>query len=210
MTERALLDSIAEGYKSRGYSVELEAAPDPSTPSLRVDLIARKGAEVRLVEVRTAREAPSSRERLTTISELRRAHPEWQYDLVPIGSGRHGPVTFLEEEEIARRCRQAEQIMVESPDLALLAAWSAFESVARRAAASMDPAAPVIASLELLQVLAYHGLVTPTEADSLRAMSRRRNEVAHGGVGGASVDDVRGLLAITRAMRIDAPWAESA
>lgn len=213
MTDRALLESIAEGYKSRGYTVELEALLDPSEPSLRVDMVARKGDEVRVVEVRSPGQTPSSRERLRAIGELRRAHPEWQYELLPVGLGRQGPTTFLGEAEIERRCRQAEQLVTESPDLALLAAWSAFESVARRAASAKDAASPAVATLELLQVLAYHGLVTPNEADILRSLRGRRNEVAHGGVGGASVEDVRALLAITRSLRgdaADAPLAESA
>lgn len=204
-TEHDLLDTIAEGYRARGYVVEREASllfEDGST--CRVDLIARKEAETRIVEVTSPGRRPAGvvPER---ISEWLRRHPDWHVDLVLAGS-QDIAVSVAPRGSIEGRLTRA-SALVQSGDVdaALLLAWAAFEGAARHGL--ITDGAPLPRSpgpLPLIQSIAHRGLVEPDDVDRIRQVLVKRNLVAHGDVVAIDASEITLLIATARALLLGA------
>ena len=79
--ERVWLQATAEQYRREGYDVEIEPRLDflPGRP----DLVARKGGENRVIEVKS-RSALGSRS-ASDIARIVRSQPGWSFDLVLVG-----------------------------------------------------------------------------------------------------------------------------
>ena len=95
MTATAMLDlhdgvvqSLAQRFREDGYDVIVEPSPDelpPALRSFRPDLLARRGSEGVIAEVKTRR--PPSRKNWTTVermAEATRAMPGWRFELTLI------------------------------------------------------------------------------------------------------------------------------
>src|SRR4051794_3094551 len=86
MDETKYLGIVAEQYRSEGYEVVVRPGRDQLPESLAgfaLDLIARRGKETVAVEVKR-------RDQLYDVgehSELVRALPDWNYDLVVLPNG---------------------------------------------------------------------------------------------------------------------------
>jgi uncharacterized protein YutE (UPF0331/DUF86 family) len=80
---------------------------------------------------------------------------------------------------------------------ALLLAWAALEASAR--ANAPETFSRPQSTARLVEVLANEGQITPSEADRLRDISRKRNLLAHGDFQTAvSADEVLELLKLTK------------
>ena len=132
--ERKFVDKKAAEYRSRGYEVEENCQLD-FLPGYRADLVVRKGAETRVIEVKS-RTSLARSPRMKELAEILYEKPGWSYDLLLVGEPEKlespkGAQPFAEE-EIRRRLAEAEDVLAKgSGEAAYLLAWSACEAAIR-------------------------------------------------------------------------------
>lgn len=135
---RRLVDSVADRYRARGYDVTVEPS-GPSVPSFmqgfRPDLIARKGAEGVVVEVKLGTKT-SAVERYQRLAELVQGQPGWRFDLLVVEPEQAHELTvdapLPSESEIRERLRRAKELETSGAlDAAFLVLWIAAEAVMR-------------------------------------------------------------------------------
>ncbi len=179
--ERDFLQTLVPGYEAEGFSVFLHPAREMLPPFMRgyqPDAIAVKDGKQIAIEIKrdVTRQAPQ----MEQLQQIFSKHPEWELRVYYI-PGRP------EEEDIqAPDLPEIEAALAEVDQLkraghlraALIMAWAALEA-AGRALLPQDLARPQPAN-KLIEVLASEGVVTPTEADSLRKAISLRNAATHG------------------------------
>ena len=182
--EYLLIRKTANDYRSRGYEVSLEAPLD-FMHGFRADLVARKGDEVKVIEVKSR----SSLGAIPQIGELAKrvdAKEGWSFELVLVGEpealdapeGMHpcDGATVLE------RIEQAEKALAAGlPEAALLLAWSAVEAGARESlAAEGVPDPRVLGGRGVFDQAVLHGIVSRDEYNHLVGLAAYRNAIVHG------------------------------
>ena len=209
VAERERLDRIADEYRAKGYDVLVEpSGPDlpPFLGNHRPDLIARKGEERLVIELR-----PSSSEagqtQLRGLAERIEREPGWRFVLISTSPAEEllpgERLALLSELEVEEHLRQA-QSLLESGQLeaALLLSWAAVEGQLRALAKREEIPLPRPETLTLLRQLVTLGLI---DRDHYRALSeafRARSAVAHGFRPEGDIDStVRALLVLSDALR---------
>jgi len=182
-----LARQVAEDYRSKGYEVTLQPGSDQLPPSLsdyQPDLVARKGDEVVVVEIKsrpTSRREPS----LESLAKAVRALPGWRLELVlaepdiafPL-PGRTLPWTTQE----AGKALDAAQQLLESghAEAALLMAWAGTEATLRLVAEREGVKVEWHEANFLLNRLTTEGVLGQREYQVLRGALALRNAIAHG------------------------------
>ena len=205
--EYLLLRKKAEEYRGKGYEVSLETPLD-LLPNFRADLVARKGDEVRVVEVKSR----ASLGAMPEIGELARvvdAKEGWTFELVLLGEpdrldtpeGMH----LCDRVAIQDRIEQAEQTLATGhTEAALVLAWSAVEAATREALVAEGVLERDIAKgRSVLDQGVFHGVVSRDEYDRLTDLRAYRNAIAHGyavkdfdeGVARRVIDTAREMIA---------------
>lgn len=186
--ERDLVDRVAERYRRQGYDVLIEPVGEQRPAFLsefRPDLIARRGEESVVVEVKWGERAGSEPAVRKLATEVAR-HPGWRLDLV-LGQESKGVITF--ESLMMPLARDLEAQLDEGIELCrndhlaagALLIWAAFEGAARLVAAREElGTTPVTAPLALIRSLVSSGLIDDGEYETIKAAYRRRNGIAHG------------------------------
>lgn len=170
--EAALNEAVARRYSERGYTVSQGA----EILDRRVDLLATRGSERRVVEVLyTARPVPA--EQRDAIDRWLAQSPDHHLDIV-FGEAT-SVVEVVDRETIAHRASICRALIGDDTlDAALLMAWAVFEAAARRHVfLSMGYLLP---KADLLSTVGRYGILDPDEVDAIRAMQHIRNAVAHG------------------------------
>ena len=182
--ERKFIAKTAAKYRSRGYEVE-EDCPLDFLPGFRADLVARKGDEVRVIEVKS-RTSLAATPQLNELAEILYSKPDWSYDLLLVGEPEkldsHEGVQSFAGEEIRQRLTEAEKALEHGlGEAAFLLVWSAFEAVTRELIAAEGVAiARVTKSGYVLDQAVYHGVISREEYEYLADMRKYRNAIAHG------------------------------
>ena len=187
--EYLLTRKRAEEYRSRGYEVSLEVPLD-FLPGFHADLIARKGDETRVIEVKTR----SSLASMPQISELARivdSKPGWSFELLLVGEPEKvdSPegASAISGGMILQRIEEAEQALASGlSEAAFLLAWSACEAATRELIALegiADPGVPI--SAHVLDQAVYQGVISRGEYKTLAGFQKYRNAIVHG----LNVDD---------------------
>jgi uncharacterized protein YutE (UPF0331/DUF86 family) len=142
---------------------------------------------------------PGSSKNMKGIPELFAQHPDWELKVYYLSG-------LSQERSLRAPARQWIELAIEEVSelknsghvtAAMTTAWSALEAVGR--ALLPEKLARPQPAERLVEVLASEGLITPTEADSLRRAAELRNSVAHGELGSAvSPENVDELLASLR------------
>jgi hypothetical protein len=181
MRERDFLESLIAGYEAEGFSVFQHPSREMLPPFMRghqPDAIALKDDKKIAIEVK--RDAGRQAARVEQLQQIFAEHPEWELRVYYI-PGR------AEEEDIeASDLSEIEAALAEVDQLkrtghfraALMMAWAALEA-AGRALLPKNLSRPQPAN-KLIEALASEGVVTPTEADSLRKAVELRNAATHG------------------------------
>jgi hypothetical protein len=191
---RPVLEELARRYREGGYEVVVEATV-AGLP--RVDLLATKPSEVRVVEVLPVARAMDAVARGAWLTWLDAA-PGRHLDLV-IGS--RSPVEVTSASELATRI-EASALLTKDGALesALMLSWAVFEAAARRRLlGEVGPGADALSSV------AREGLVDPSEMASLRSIQRTRNAIAHGIFQPVTSAQVAALLAVARRLSDEEP-----
>lgn len=172
-SEAALIESVARRYRERGYEVQTEALIDEVN---RVDLLARRGTEMRVVEVSGSARAFNESRRASLVAWLA-GQPERHLDLV-VGAVRP-PLELTPVDQIETHLVEAERLAASgSLEASLLMGWAAFEPSARLRLFALGNA--LNPSADLLSSAAREGLVEFEATDALRTAQRLRNAIAHG------------------------------
>ena len=212
-SEYLLTRKTAEEYRSSGYDVQLDASLD-FFPNFRADLLARKGDEVKVVEVKS-RPSLAADPRISELAQLIESKPGWSFELVlvsepekvdsPIGT------RAFEGEAILQRMGQAERSLgAGMPEAAFLLAWSACEAAMRELIAAEGISDVRITSPRfILDQAVFRGVISREKYDYLAGMLKYRNAIVHGfDPGDFSVEFVTGLIETVRRINISAAEAD--
>lgn len=173
--ERAAAQQTIERLRADGWKVTAEPTPEQLPESLsqfRPDLLAQRGDEHALIQIRSRRNPPDLD--MVTLAEKVAGLRGWRLDLVYLPENR--PVAS--REQLLSWLRESVQLAESNPEAALLLAWSAAEGVMHRLAEPLgiDTDKPGA----LLAALVSLGLIFDEEHDHLRRGFEARNAVAHG------------------------------
>jgi hypothetical protein len=183
---RAVLERIADDFRRRGYDVVVEPR-GRDLPSFLAhatpDLIARRGDENLVVEVRRLRRDVDPT-RLSAVAERVAREPGWRFVLMatrPEDATEDGELATLDEATLRQRLAEADALPEKGhPEAALMVAWAATEGIIRllvarhRIPIERDDA-PV-----LIRTLASEGYVDEHAFRELNDAFRLRSAVAHG------------------------------
>lgn len=200
VSEEQVLQSEIARLESEGYDVFLQPRA-PLVPEFLGDYVpdAVATGNGKKIVLEVARSLGS--EKLKDVAARFAKQREWELKILlvtPTSSGQTVPVQSRQAidgaiEEV-ERLRQVDALRA-----AFLLAWATFEAEGRASIAGKfdRPQTPG----RLVQVLSQEGLLTPTEADRMRALSERRNQLVHGDLGtDIGGDDLQWLVAILRKM----------
>ena len=183
-TEYLLTRKTAEEYRSQGYEVLFEAPLD-FLPGFRADLLARKGDEVRVIEVKS-RSSLAAHPRIGELARLIDSKPGWSFELVLVSEPEkldspEGARSF-ENERILQRIEEAEKsLQAGLPEAAFLLAWSASEAVIRGLLAARGVSSTSITSPGyVLDQGVFHGVISRDDYDALTRLRKYRNAIVHG------------------------------
>ncbi len=199
--ERKFVAKTAAKYRSRGYEVE-EDCPLDFLPGFRADLVARKGDEVRVIEVKS-RTSLAATPSLNELAEILYSKPGWSYDLLLVGEPEkleapEGSQPFAEE-EIRRRLAEAEEVLEKgSGEAAYLLVWSACEAAIRNLIETAEISITRVTTASyVLDMAVMHGIISREDHDYLTDMMKYRNAIAHGfDVNGFSDEEVAELIEV--------------
>jgi hypothetical protein len=184
----ARVPEIAEELASRGWQVIRD--PDPSlcpfdTDGYRPSLLARRGDENVIVEVRTRGRLFSTSRFMDVAREVRR-HAGWRFvrvtpEDVDVAVVPEGGDPVPSWEQLGERIARAERLYrAEEVERAFLSLWVALEGMLRREA--VETAIPVerLATRVLLDQLYSYGDLGMEWFESARALLEVRDRVIHG------------------------------
>lgn len=164
--------------REQGWDVLVEPGPEALPEALagfRPDLLARRGDEHVLVEIRSRRQPPDLD--MVTLAERVAALPGWRLDLVYVPDN----PAVAGHEQLRRWVQSAQDLAQSSPEAALLLGWSATEGLLHQLAEPLG--VDTDQAGRLLATLASLGELEHDEHDELRRAWEARNALAHGRVG---------------------------
>ena len=183
------IETVAERYRSEGYQVVVRpnGSELPSfAAGLHLDLLATKGDERVLVEVKENREDLQNDPESVRMAEAINAQPGWRFDLYVLNAASPadklartaaepsvdailGNLDYVEKS--ARAGDHASSFVI---------AWAALEAAMRRAARAAGIQLQSVSPIFLLRTLYFNGLLEKSEFDRLNDSLRIRNVVVHG------------------------------
>ena len=204
-TEYLLAHKTAEEYRSKGYEVSREALLD-FLPGFRADLVARKGGEVRVIEVKS-RTSLAANPRIGELARVIDSRPGWSFELLLVGEpekvGSPEGAQSFDRGSILQRIEEAEKALGSGlPEAAFLLAWSACEAATRQLLAAQGISGTDITTPGyVLDQAVFQGVISRDEYNDLTAMRKYRNTIVHGfGVDGFSDQLVTALIETVRRM----------
>jgi hypothetical protein len=200
-TEAEVLRGLIPELEAEGYDVFVRPRP-PLAPAFlggfQPDAIAIRADKKLVVEVVSR---PGTDKKLEQLSGLLKGQPSWELRVILVS-----PTTVPEVLEvqplaaIRQRITEMRKLAEESHlGPALLLGWASFEAASR--SLQSDEFKTAQTPGRLIDVLAGDGYLTPTEADQLRSLAKKRNAFAHGKLQAEiSSKDVQELIAILETM----------
>jgi hypothetical protein len=200
-TEAEVLRGVIPELVAEGYDVFVHPHP-PLAPAflgdLRPDAIAIRADKKLVVEIVSR---PGTDKKLERLSSLLKDQPSWELRVFLVS-----PTTVPEILEVqptaAIRWSIAEvRKLAEEGHLgsALLLGWASFEAASRSLQADVFRTAQTPG--RLVSILAGDGYITPSEADTLRRLAKKRNAFVHGELQEEiGAEDVQELIAILETM----------
>ncbi|HEX5104117.1 MAG TPA: hypothetical protein VFV87_09920 [Pirellulaceae bacterium] len=184
MKEEQLLLQIAQQYRQDGYTVWLRPAGNERPPFLAnfdVDMIAARGNENVVVEVREAGTNGEASARLGYLASIVNAEPNWRFDVVVPGEDASRMGEERNATEIRALMAEAQQLVgLGMLEPALLVAWAALEAAMREAAKREGIPLEERNPQFVLTTIFAEGLVSREDYEIVRQTMRTRNGVAHG------------------------------
>ena len=182
--EIALVLKTAEEYRRKGYEVTIEEHLD-FPPGFVADLVARKGDDTRVVEVKS-RASLAANPRIGEVARILETKPGWSFDLILVGEPEKlespAGAKAYDREGIAARIQEAEELLrLAHPDAAFLAAWAACEAAVRLLVSEEGITSDSITTPSyVLEQATYLGLISREEYSNLTELQKHRNAIIHG------------------------------
>jgi hypothetical protein len=177
---------IWERYVSAGYQVLPGAVGREWLGDYEPDLIARRGDEWVVIEVKRAEELVGSSD-LASVAERVAAQPGWNFELFVVGSGERPPADshepLLGVDSVEQLLASAEALATPSAlHLKAVVVAAALEAAARALIAEVEPrgVAQSLTSAGLMKALLAHGFIEEPEHEQLLRFLAYRDRVAHG------------------------------
>lgn len=197
-SEEQVLQREIERLESEGYDVFVHPRA-PLVPDFLGDFVpdAVATGKGKKIVLEVAKPSTPKSKRLKDVAARFAQQHEWELKVLfvnPTSSGTALPVQSRQAIDDAlgeiERLREVKALRA-----AFLLAWATFEAEGR---ASIEgqfdrPQTPG----RLVEVLGQEGLLTPSEADQMRALSEKRNRLIHGDLGTEiSADDLQSLIGV--------------
>jgi len=189
--EREKLLKIAKDYRGKGYEVSFMPNPEDLPDflrSYRPDMVARRGDEAVVVEVKSGSYLSSSNQYLHHLAQVVEKHPGWRFELVIINSEETiyrnenslQAGGSLQKQEIESRLQVARQLTAEYPEAAILYSWSLVEATLRLVVEAEGLSLPRFDPLYLVKKLVTEGVISKAEYELLMNALSWRNAIVHG------------------------------
>lgn len=197
--EQVLQREIAR-LESEGYDVFVHPRA-PLVPDFLGDFVpdAVATGKGKKIVLEVAKPSTRKSEKLKDVAARFAQQREWELKVLfvaPTSSGTTLPVQSRQAIEDAlseiERLREVKALRA-----AFLLAWATFEAEGRASIEGRFDRAQTPG--RLVEVLSQEGLLTPNEADEMRALSEKRNRLIHGDLGvEINADDLRRLIGTLR------------
>jgi uncharacterized protein YutE (UPF0331/DUF86 family) len=185
--ERERLIRLAEEYRDKGYEISFHPNPEDLPDFLknyRPDMIARRGDEAVVIEVKSRSSLNSSTQYLRNLAQVVEQYPGWRFELVMTNpedaTYSQSAEGSLQEPEIESRLQVARQLATQHPESAILYSWSLVEATLRLVAENEGLSLQRFDSLYLVKQLATEGVISKSEYQLLMNALSLRNSIAHG------------------------------
>jgi len=214
------LERIAQQYRKEGYVVITHPDKDhlPGfAAGFGVDMLATRGDERVLVQVKGDRAKLKEDPSITRLAEIANQQPGWRYDVVVLNEG--DPIQRVTRGAREPSTAEIEQSLGQVESLlqagnfraALVFAWAAVEAAMRQVASSVELYLPRTTPAELIRTLYGNGVLTRVEFELLRDSFRVRTEIVHGLISPeVNPDLVRGIVEVIRRLLTGKPEPASA
>jgi hypothetical protein len=190
MDFEAELNRLADTYAKQGYQVTIH--PDqqslpPFAMGFEIEILCKRGTGGVLVAVKKDRDEVAADSSLTRYAELINAQEGWRFDLAIVEVETPNPreIDWAEdfsEKEIEKSFADAVEMMgLGFLRPAVITAWAGFEAAMRlRLRAAGERAGWGSAPRAMLNEIYSNGMINIVEFRELEALSRVRNQIAHG------------------------------
>jgi uncharacterized protein YutE (UPF0331/DUF86 family) len=185
--ERERLIRLAEEYRGRGYEISFHPNPEDLPDFLknyRPDMIARRGDEAVVIEVKSRSSLNSSTQYLRNLAQVVEQYPGWRFELVMTNPEdaeySQSAEGSLQEAEIESRLQVARQLATQHLESAILYSWSLVEATLRLVAENEGLSLQRFDPLYLVKQLATEGVISKSEYQLLMNALSLRNSIAHG------------------------------
>ena len=184
IAEKKRADAIAQEYRAKGYEVSREVELD-FFPNFRADIVATKGGEATVVEVKTR----TSLWQTPAIDELEKtlhSKPGWTFRLnlvderekllAPEGARPYSHA------DVQQKLEEAENLIKSGfAETSLIVAWAAAEATLRMLIAKYGiEIKRVTNSAYIIGLAVSEGVISRDDYDCLTDAMKRRNAIAHG------------------------------
>jgi hypothetical protein len=187
MNQQAI-ERIAKRYRDEGYDVIVLPQGDQIPPFLagfRLDMIATRGNEYVVVEVKTNRIDLSSDPYAARLAQIINAQPDWRLDLVVLEA--ETQVERAAQEASEPSDAQLDQLLKSADELAekgyapyaCVVAWAGLEAAMRRVRDEGELYGKTSA-IELMRTMYSNGILSREQFDRLRNSYKIRTQVVHG------------------------------
>lgn len=184
IAEKKRADAIAQEYRAKGYEVSREVALD-FFPDFRADIVAKKGDEITVVEVKT-RTSLWQNPAIDELEKTLHSKPGWTFrlNLVDEREKLHSPegARPYTSADVHRKIEEAENLLKSGfAETSLIVAWAAAEAVIRMLIARYGiEIKRVTNSAYIIGLAVSEGVISREDYDCLTDAMKRRNAVAHG------------------------------
>ncbi|MCY3922332.1 MAG: hypothetical protein OXG27_08045 [Chloroflexi bacterium] len=182
--EYQLKQQTADAYRDQGYEVSIDEELD-FMPGFRADLLARKGDQVRVIEIKS-RLALVNAGVLDHLARAIEEQPGWSFELV-LAAEAETPepprgADPIDREQVHLRLDEAEQLLYEGhAESALILACMAYEAKIRLLIGDADRWDGRVSSFrQMSEQASYLGVISAEERDKLTRLWDLRNAIIHG------------------------------
>jgi hypothetical protein len=182
--EKQTLERIAKQYRKEGYEVSLSPSsadlPEPLR-DFQIDLLARKGEETVVVEIKMARTEKPSPE-IERLAEAVSRIPNYRFDFVAV---QRQPIIgreqWLDSVSLSVRLQESDRLFAQGyVDASILLLWSVTEGILRLLADRHRLGLSSRGPQTMVKTLYSQGLIDKVDADILEQAGQLRNLSVHG------------------------------
>jgi hypothetical protein len=185
--EATARQSLASRYRAEGYEVVVDPRGPELPEALRQfspDLLARRGDELVVAEVRRRRPGGGRWREVERLAEVTRTLPGARFDLVVLDDAEDGPEAASRDwsaDEIQRALADVEKLVEEKRTApAILLLYAALEPEFRAIAARESVFVPGFGINRLISALTSEGVISRRDYRTLMDGLDARNAIAHG------------------------------